>query len=471
MHADVLPTSPASSAPQVPDRLLRDALTALHAPPQPAPQERPSPLAEAAWMNGNVGDFTSSTHMHMTKRFVGLKNWLDARLDMGCDPYSKSTHSQIAPWLEARTRDGVQYEGVNFASQDYLSLSRHAAVHTAAKEAIDAFGVHSAGSAALMGNTRAAMELEVQIADLLRMKDCTIFPTGWAAGYGTVKALARKGDHIVIDFLAHACLQEAARDSGANVHVFRHLSVTSLESRLRAIRKADTACGILVVTETLFSMDSDVSDIAAMQALATQYGATLMVDVAHDFGAIGADGSGFLGIQGMLGKVDVVMGSFSKTFAANGGFVCSHEPSLKLGLRYTCGPLTFTNAMSPVMASVVSASIRLIRSHEGAIRRESMMKNSRRLRGGLAARGFEVMGEPSAIVPMIIGDNGIARLMTKHVMRLGAIVNLVEYPAVSKSTCRWRLQVMAEHTPQQIDQFIDLACEARKLASDELASF
>ena len=163
------------------------------------------------------------------------------------------------------------------------------------------------------------------------------------------------------------------------------------------------------------------------------------------------------------------MGSFSKTFASNGGFVASNHPQLKLAFRCHCGPSLFTNAMSPVAAATVRACLRIVQGHEGIERRGRLMRNSIRLREGLRAEGFEVLGQPSAIVPVTLGDNALSRLITKHCLRMGAIVNLVEFPVVARNACRWRLQVMADHTEDQIDQLVNIAVRAREAGRKELA--
>jgi glycine C-acetyltransferase len=139
-------------------------------------------------------------------------------------------------------------------------------------------------------------------------------------------------------------------------------------------------------------------------------------------------------------------------------------------LRYNCGPLTFTNAITPIAASIVRQCLAMVQTGEGSRRRARLLWNSVHLRRGLAAAGFQVLGQASAIVPVILGDGALARLMTKHALRLGGIVNLVEYPAVSKNTCRWRLQVMADHSTAQMDAFVHIARQARQLASQELSA-
>lgn len=352
--------------------------------------------------------------------------------------------------------------GVNFASQDYLSLSSHPKVVGAVVEAANRYGVHSAGSPSAMGVHDSSLQLEQELEVFLQVADVTLFSTGWGAGYGIVKALVRETDHVIIDVLAHACLQEGARNATRNVHQAPHLSIEAVVRRLKRIRSADPDAGILVVTETLFSMDSDTPDLKALQDLCWEYEATLLVDVAHDLGSSGPTGLGLQEIQGLVGKFDVLIGSFSKTFASNGGFVASNCIDLKLMLRYSCGPLLFSNAISPINTAAIRASLEVIKSPEGAVRRDRLLQNSIRLRDGLLAEGFRVLGEPSAIVPVLIGDNAQAREMTRALFELGGVVNLVEHPVVSKNSCRWRMQVMADHTDQHIETMVTLAAKARE---------
>lgn len=422
------------------------------------------------FLDGMIADFLDPLPPGLLARWDGHADWWAGRLRHGIDPYSRSTDGQIAATCRADERLGVRrFSGLNFASQEYLGLAAHPAVHAAAKDAIDACGVHSAGSAALMGNTSLSVRLERELADFLGYVDCTVFPTGWGAGYGAIRTLVTPRDHVLIDVLAHACLQEGARAATPHVHTFPHLSTEAVERRLQRIRREEPKAGILVLTETLFSMDSDVPDVAAMQRTCTAGSATLLVDVAHDLGAIGPGGRGYLEFQDMVGRPDVLMGSFSKTFASNGGFVASNSRGLKLGLRSSAGPYLFTNALSPVQAAIVLKAIEIIRSPEGAERRRSLMANCVQMRAELLAAGFNLLGKPSAIVPVIIGDNALARLMTRYTLAAGALVNLVEHPAVSRNTSRWRIQVMAGHTPAQVSEFVRIAVQARANAVEHLA--
>lgn len=411
---------------------------------------------------------------NLIARWQPINDWFLARGEVGLDPYQKTSFGKCGPEIHGAYRTGRSFQGVNFASQDYLSLSGHPEIAQAAATAVERYGAHSAGSAALMGNTALSTELERRLAEYLGYADATLFPIGWAAGYGIIKTLVRETDHVVIDVLAHACLQEGARAATANVSRFPHLSTDAVEKRLKRIRDSDPRAGILVVTETLFSMDSDIPDITALQALCRRYDATLLVDCAHDLGALGERGLGVLHAQDMVGKVDILMGSFSKTFASPGGFVACNDLGLKFALRSSCGPSTFTNAMTPIQAAIIDSALSIVDSREGDERRARLLANATLLRDGLAAEGFTVMGQPSAIAPVILGNASISRLMTKYAAEEGGIVNLVEFPAVARNACRWRMQVMADHTEGHIRSMVEIAVSARERAvrhEAELAAF
>jgi len=225
-----------------------------------------------------------------------------------------------------------------------------------------------------------------------------------------------------------------------------------------------------VVSEGLFSMDSDSPDIAALQEVSSEYGAVLMVDVAHDLGAQGPGGSGQIGVQGMLGKVDLVMGSFSKTFASNGGFVATHDWSVKQYLGIYGGTHTYSNAISPVQCGVVGEALRIVRSGEGERLRVKAKRNIERLRGGFKRRGIECLGEGSNVVPVRVGEEGVAKWTSRYLEERGLMANLVEYPAVARHRARFRFQVMATHSGEQIDAAIDIFCRALADARQTVAA-
>ncbi|MCB0237377.1 MAG: pyridoxal phosphate-dependent aminotransferase family protein, partial [Anaerolineae bacterium] len=224
-----------------------------------------------------------------------------------------------------------------------------------------------------------------------------------------------------------------------NVHRTEHLCVESIEEHLRRIRSEDDRNMILVVTEGLFSMDADMPDIAAIQEICRRYQAVLLVDIAHDFGAMGPGGTGALGLQNMLGKVDLVMGSFSKTFASNGGFVAVKSPAIKQYLKFYGGPHIFSNALSPVQCAVVSSALEIVRSSEGDARREQLIRVAQGLRKALAGRSISCLGMPSPITPVVIGEERVAAVTAKIIAERGVLTNLVEYPAVPLGQARLRM--------------------------------
>lgn len=424
-------------------------------------------VPEAA-LKGSMRDFRVMEGADLLGRCNAFYNWQDTRRQAGTWPFSRSTETGPASTCAVRDDQGNLTTGVNFASQDYLSLSSHPAVLEAAKAAIDEFGAHSAGSPALVGNTATSVVLERRLAQFLKMEDAVLFPTGWAAGFGVLKGLVRSHDYIVMDALAHACLQTGAQASTRNVILFRHNDVEHCRARLQDIRRRDPNAGVMVVTEGLFSMDSDTPDITALQDLAHEYGATLMVDVAHDLGCLGADGTGHIGIQNMLGKVDLVMGSFSKTFGSNGGFVATRSRAVKEYLRFFSPSCTFSNALSPAQLATVTKALDIVESEEGKELRGRLMSNIVNLRARIRARGMDCYGDPSAIVAVKTGDEALARMTARALPEMGLISNLVEFPAVGKGQARFRLQVMAGHTDEEITAAADRLNAAMKLAQARL---
>jgi 7-keto-8-aminopelargonate synthetase-like enzyme len=419
-------------------------------------------------LKGSLREYRTVEGADLLARVDGFYKWQDARRREGYWPYGRSTETGPKAVCAIADDAGRKSEGVNFGSQDYLSLSNHPAIREAAHDAIDRYGVHSAGSAAFMGNTGHSIALEKKISEFLSMERVVLYPTGYAAGAGAIKGLVRSSDYVVMDALAHACLQDGAAAATKNVFLFRHLDLVSARRWLSQIRAKDTTNGILVVTEGLFSMDSDTPDIAALQDLCREFNATLMVDVAHDLGCLGDDGRGHVGIQKMVGKVDIVMGSFSKTFASNGGFVACPSRSVQQYLRYFSTPGTFSNALSPIQAAVALKAFEIVDSAEGRALRRSLMSNILALREGLREAGFEVYGDPSAIVAVKMGTEAAARLVSRQLTGLGLVANMVEYPAVPKGAARFRLQVMANHTALQIEAAVACMKAGREVAALEL---
>lgn len=418
-------------------------------------------------LTGSLRDYRLMRGTNMLNRTDGFFAWQEERRRCDLWPYAKSTASAPRTHCAAKTDAGHAMKGVNFASQDYLSLSSHPAVKEAAAEAIREYGVHSAGSAALLGNTRHSLLLEQRITDFLDGRRTVLYPTGWSAGFAAIQGFVRPDDHVVLDVLAHSCLQEGARAATRNIHFHGHLNVRAMERRLQKIRANDAENGILLVTESLFSMHSDTPDIAAMRALCDEYNAVLLVDCAHDFGSMADDGRGHMSLQNVLHDVDIIIGSFSKTFASNGGFISVKDRAVAEYLKYYSATQTFSNALSPVQAAAVLAAFDIVDSAEGRGRRRKLMDNILYMRSEMTKVGLETLGDPSAIVPVRVGAEGLARIAARALSGLGAIANLVEYPAVPQGGARFRVQVMSDHSHADVDQLVRLMLQAMRSAEKE----
>lgn len=422
-------------------------------------------------LTGSLRDYREPGGRDLLQRADGFYAWQDLRRQHQMWPYSKSTDTAPQTTCIARDDAGEVVNGVNFASQDYLSLSSHPRVKEAAIAAVQEYGVHSAGSAALLGNTKNSLILERTISEFMHGREVVLYPTGWSAGFAAVQGFVRPTDHVVLDVLAHSCLQEGARAATGNIHFHGHLNVKGLERRLQKIRQNDNQNAILVVTESLFSMHSDTPDIHALKAACDEYGATLLVDCAHDFGCIGEEGIGHMGLQNALECADIIIGSFSKTFASNGGFIGVRNRAQKEYLKYYSATQTFSNALSPVQAASVQAAFEIVMSAEGRQRRQSLMDNILYMRAEMTKAGLETLGDPSPIVPVRVGTEGQARIASWRLNQFGAIANLVEYPAVPQGGARFRVQVMANHTHKEIDLLVKAMVKAMHMAEADFRPY
>lgn len=421
-------------------------------------------LAASGALGGNVALFRQPRGPDLLRRSAPLEQWCALRARHGVWPYGRTLEGPPSP-LSTVEGDGLPPAlGINFASQDYLSLASHPDVLEAAMAALAACGPHSAGSAVLLGNSPYTGVLEAALGELLRCQHVVLFPTGWGAAFGAVTALVHGADHVLIDALAHASLRQGAAAATRNVTAFRHLDCDHVRELLAGIRAVDANGAILVVTEGLFSMDADSPDLPLLQYLCHEYGATLLVDVAHDLGALGPGGAGAIGAQGMLGKIDLVMGAFSKTFASNGGFVACNSQSVRRQLQLFAGPHMFSNALSPVQAATVLACLKIATSAEGEALRAALMRNAVELRALLGAAGMRCMGAPSPIVPLWTGLESVCRIAGMLLAREQVFVNPMEFPGVPLGGARLRLQLMAQHTPAQIRRAAPLLAAAVRQA-------
>jgi acyl-CoA synthetase (AMP-forming)/AMP-acid ligase II/7-keto-8-aminopelargonate synthetase-like enzyme/fatty-acid desaturase/acyl carrier protein len=419
---------------------------------------------------GSMAEFANPTGSALGERVADYYTWRRLRREAGVWPFYRLARSPAAPSTAVSSEDGTSRQCINFASQDYLGLARDPRVVRQVRQTIDEYGVHSAGSPVLLGTTVPMADLERTLAGALEKEDCLAFPTGWAAGFGVITGLVRAHDTLVLDALCHRCLMEGAYHVSREPLLFRHNDLDHLGQTLRAARERDPNNGLFVVVESLYSMDSDSPDLPAMLRLVRDFGAVLILDVAHDFGAMGGRGLGLLEqLDGTGLAVDVVMGSFSKTFAATGGFVAADQPVTDY-LRGHTTSFVYSNAISPVQAAAALACCKIAFSPEGQQLRFRLNENVSALRSAMQATGCRVEGAPSPIVPVFVGGEPEARLTARAIARNGLLANLVEYPAVPRGKARFRFQVMSSHTHEAIAQAAKIMAESRSAAAEELTA-
>lgn len=351
---------------------------------------------------------------------------------------------------------------LDFASRDCLGLSTHPEIVEAAAATLRRFGVRSVCAATEAGDAGLSLALERRIADFLQMEEAMLCPTGRAAADTVIGGLVRPADHVVIDAAVQGGLREAAEAATRNLVPFRHLDAEHCHAQLRSIRARDAENGILVVTESLSPLDSGTPDLAALRVLCDAYGATLLVDAAQDLGCLGEDGRGHLGLQDMLGKVDLVTGSFSKCFASNGGFVAARTRAVTACLR--ARDAGAASVLSPIQTAVILNAFAIIDAAEGCERRARLMRNVLNLRAALRERALDVCGEPCATVSIRTGSAERARSAGRHLAELGLLADL----AASTESGRVRLHVTAGHSDAEIDRAA--ACVAEALARTERAA-
>jgi glycine C-acetyltransferase len=411
-------------------------------------------------LGSTIDDIVHSTGRSVLARVQGVADWREARLRIGAWSWARTLDGPIGPRSTVRSDAGMASYGLNFVTQDPLSILNHPALFDAALDALQRHGPHTPGSPCFAGVTAAARILEAAMADFLGLEHVALFPSGWAAAFGALAALARTDDHVLIDEIAHPALRTGAAAATRHVHPYRHCDVDAVRAQLGAIRDGDAETAILVCTETLFAFESDGPDLAALHAACREHDAILIAACGHDLGTMGPGGTGRLGMEGVLGDVDLVVGSFAKVFAANGGFIAARSPDLKQWLRFAASSHAESNAIAPIQTAVAAEALRIVRSEEGAQRRADLARAVAALRRACGERALPCLGEPSAIVPIPIGATALARAAEALAAARGAFVTLLEPPFVAADQSRLALHVMAAHRPEHAREVVDLVATA-----------
>ncbi len=345
-------------------------------------------------------------------------------------------------------------EFLNFSSNDYLGLADHTRLKAAAVDATARYGTGTGASRLICGSLAPHHELEAALAKFKGTGGALSFASGYAAALGTIGALVGKEDIIILDKLVHASLVDAARLSGAKLRVFPHNDLAALEEILQwaANRPAGNegrASQVLIVTESIFSMDGDAAPLAELVALKERFGAWLMVDEAHATGVFGANRRGLAEAVGVAGRIEIQLGTLGKALGSAGGYICG-IPELIDYLINRARSFIFSTAPPPAAAAAAAAALDQVRSLEGAERAGQLWANVAAVRAMLGAAGWPVPEFSSPIVPLVIGDETAAVSAAAHLRERGIFIPAIRYPTVARGSARLRLTLSAAHTSEDL---------------------
>jgi len=348
-------------------------------------------------------------------------------------------------------------------SNNYLGLTKHPKVMAAAEEALRRFGTSNNGSRFLNGTLELHVELEARLAKFMRKESALVYSTGYLTNLGSISALSDKGDVVILDKEAHACIVDGARLGFGEVKRFRHNDIRDLE---RVLSGVPAKAGKLVVVDGLYSMEGDIAPLPDIVRLCKEFDARLLVDDAHGIGVLGTRGAGACDEMGVEDQVDLVMGTFSKSFASLGGFIAGPTKVLDY-LRHHARAMIFSASVTPASVAAALASLDIIES-EPALR-DRLRAISNKMRNGFKAQGLEVgSGVGTPIIPIFIGDRLKTMQVWRSVIERGVFVNAILVPAVQPGRDLLRTSYMATHEDKQLDTILGVIDAVRQEFSLEL---
>jgi 8-amino-7-oxononanoate synthase len=354
---------------------------------------------------------------------------------------------------DTKVRIGGQ-EVLMFGSNSYLGLTNHPRIKEAAKRAIDKYGTGCAGSRFLNGTLDIHLELEHKLARFVGKEAALIFSTGFQVNLGVLSCLLGRHDYLVLDEHNHASLLDGSRLSFARVIKYAHNDMGDLRAKLSHL---PPEAAKLVVADGIFSMEGDIADLPGITALADAYGANVFVDDAHSLGVLGTGGAGTASHFGLTAKVDLVMGTFSKSLAALGGFIAGDEATVEF-IKHRARSLLFSASMPPASVAGVIAALDVIEAEPELI--AALWSNTHYATKLLREEGFDLGNTQSPILPVYIRDNYQTFRVTKLLHEYGVFVNPVVSPAVPADASLLRLSLMATHTFAQIEEAVDKMARA-----------
>jgi 8-amino-7-oxononanoate synthase len=380
----------------------------------------------------------------------------------GYDAPQKAMQAGIYPYfraIESEQDTVVIIKGkkvLMFGSNSYLGLTNHPKVKAAAIAAINKYGTGCAGSRFLNGTLDIHIELENKLAQLVNKPAALCYSTGFQVNLGVVSLLAGRHDYLLLDELDHASIIEGSRLSFSKVLKFAHNDMDALHNKLKLCHKDRIK---LIVVDGIFSMEGDLINLPEVVKLAEHYGASIMVDDAHSLGVLGKNGSGTASHFGLTDKVDLIMGTFSKSFASLGGFIASDKEVINF-IKHNSRSLIFSASMTPASAAAVLASIEIMENEPERIKH--LWDMTALALNGFKAAGFDTGKSETPIIPLFIRDDIKALQLTQNLLAEGVFVNPVVSPAVPKEDCLIRYSLMATHTKEQVETSIEKITKAAR---------
>lgn len=346
----------------------------------------------------------------------------------------------------------VTYKGhrlIMCGSNNYLGLTTHPRVREAALEAIRRFGTSCTGSRFLNGTLEIHEQLEHELAEWVGKPAALCFSTGMQVNLGTVSALVRRGDRVVLDKEDHASIVDGAFLSGGKIERFNHNDMKHMEMVLQSLPEE---AGKLVVVDGVFSMEGDLAPLDKLIPIAKKYGARIMVDDAHGLGVTG-EGRGTSAQFGVTEQVDLIMSTFSKSFASLGGFIAGDADVVDY-IKHYARSLIFSASIPPANAAAALEALHIMREEPQWA--QQVNANADKMRKGFKELGFDTGNSVTPIIPIIIGDNDLTFLTWKLLFEAGVFVNAVISPAVPVGRQLLRTSYMATHTQQQLDHVLEV---------------
>ena len=365
-------------------------------------------------------------------------------------PYFRVLESAAAPVVEM---EGA--ERIMLGSNNYLGLTGDERVKQGARDALERYGTGLTGSRLLNGTIDLHLELERELAEWMGTEDAIVFTTGHQANLGAIGTLLEPADTVVVDSGDHASILDGAIVSRAKLRPFRHNRLDKLERTLE--KAAGDGGGVLVVVDGVFSMEGDVAPLPEIAERCARHGARLMVDEAHAVGVLGARGAGTAELLGVEDRVDLRMGTFSKSLASCGGFIAGPAEVVEY-LRIASRPFLFTAAAVPAAVGAALAATRICRSPEGPELFAKVLDNAAYFQSGLSRLGFQVLDTGDVvtpIVPVLVADDWRAVVLWRALYDAGVYVNVAIHPAVPPGGALLRTSVMATHDRPVLDRALD----------------